>query len=167
MHFQVEQSLDAPVSVVIALFGDSEFASARAAASGALETDTVIHGNPPLEEFTVSIRRTMPTTGIRDDLAKLVGDTLAVNYTEVWEPHDSDSEHRTGTFAVDIVGVPARAHGSLEIAPENEGSRISIEAIVTANVPLVQTLVEEAITRSLTTAIEQELETASMWLSDS
>ncbi len=161
MHIEYAHRFAAPVSDVVAMYADEQFARARATATGASESDVLIDGTPD-DAFTVVIRRVTPTEGIRADVRGLVGPTIVINYTESWtEPSGDDRE---ATFAVEIVGVPARAAGTISLAPDADGSAIEINGSVTSSAFLVAAAVSRAVGEALATAIEQEFAAADAWL---
>ncbi len=158
-HF--EHRFDASPERVLAMYSDAEFAAARAVATGAIESDVVIDGEVD-NAFTVAIRRTMPTDDVQPDFKGFVGDTISVRYTEAWEAPDGDG--RVGTFALEIVGAPARAAGAIAIAPEGSGSIFTIDTTVSTSMPFLAQLVTEAVAEALERGIAQEFETADAWL---
>ena len=85
-----------------------------------------------------------------------------MRYSEAWEP--PEGADRVATFAVDIMGVPARATGSLCLISQGESTALSIKGSVTTHVPFLAGLVTKAIMDSLHDAISKEIEAADSWL---
>ncbi len=165
-HF--EHHFAATPAEVVAMYADTDFAHARATATGALSTDVVLDGKPPLGAFTLAIRRTMPTSDIQAEFRGLLGETLGVRYTEAWEPADAeDDDARAATFAVEIIGAPARASGTITVEPDGDGSLMTYDATVSASVPFLQQMVVGAVSDALARGLEAEFEAADEWLARS
>jgi hypothetical protein len=161
MHIDFTHRFAAPPRDVVAMYADEDFARTRASATGATDSDVLIDGGAD-EAFTVAIRRVTPTEGIRADMKGLVGPTIVVNYTESWSEPEGDS--RDATFAVEIVGVPARAAGTIALAPDGDGSVLTAEGSVSSSAFLVASAVSKAVAEALASAIEQEFAAADAWL---
>ena len=161
MELSFEHRFAAPIADVLAMFANEDFCRVRAEASGAIECDVLVDGKSE-ESFTTLIRRTLPTERIRPDFVPLVGKTLSVRYTEVWEEPAGDD--RSGTFAVEIVGAPARASGSYTMTEDRGETVLSATGAVTATLPFLAHLITEAIVKALTEATEAEFAAGDEWL---
>ncbi len=161
MLFESTHRFAATLGDVVAMYANEDFARERARATGATESDVLIDGSPD-GPFTVSIRRTTPTEGIRADVRGLVGPTIVINYTESW--NEPEGEGRDATFAVDIVGVPARAAGTIDLSRDGDATNLAIEGTVSSSAFLVAAAVSKAVCEALETAIRQEFEAADAWL---
>lgn len=161
-NLSTDHSFAAPLDRVIAMYASEEFTDQRGMAIGASECDTVVDGDASTS-FTVAIRRTLLTEGIQPEFKPFIGPSIAVRYTEAWEPPANDV--REGTFAIDIVGVPARAAGTLSLTSEGDTTRFSLRGAVTAHAPFLAGLVTQAIIDAVATGIDKELATADAWLS--
>jgi hypothetical protein len=163
MHFEHTHRFAAPVADVVAMYADEAFSRERARATGATQSDVLIDGTAD-GAFDVVIRRVMATEGVRSDFRGLLGSTISVNYTEAWTEPEGDS--RDATFAVEIVGAPARAAGSVTLEPDGAGSRMSVEGTVTSNAFLISAAVAQAVGEALAVGIKQEFDAADAWLAD-
>jgi hypothetical protein len=161
MHLEFTHRFAASVADVVAMYADEAFSRERARATGATESDVLIDGTAD-GAFDVVIRRVIETEGVRADFRGLLGSTISVNYTEAWTAPEGDS--RTATFAVEIVGAPARAAGSVTLSPEAMGSRMSVEGTVTSSAFLISGAVAQAVGEALANGIEQEFDAADAWL---
>ncbi len=157
-----DHSFSAPIERVIAMYANEEFAQERGMATGSSECDTVVDGDASTA-FTIAIRRILPTEGVQPEFRPFIGSSITVRYTEAWEPPNGD--RREGTFAIDIVGVPARAAGTLSLISEGDATSFSLRGAVTAHVPLLAGLVTQAIIDSVATSLDKELAAADAWLS--
>lgn len=156
-----DHSFEAPLERVVAMFASEEFARERGLSTGSTECDTVVDGDPA-SAFTVAIRRTLSTDGIQPEFRPFIGSSITVRYTEAWQAPGVD--RREGTFAIDIVGVPARAAGTLSLVAHDGLTDYSIRGTITAHVPFLASLVQKAILDSVNTGLDQELAAADAWL---
>lgn len=147
---------------ISALLADPSFASARSDAAGAAHADAIVDGTPATG-FSVSIRQSVPASSIPAEFRSFVGSQLNVRYTEVWDPATGDA--RTGTFAVEIVGTPGHAAGSLRLDPEGDGTRFTADGTVSVRIPLVGPMIEKAVANAVVKALREELTVADEWLS--
>ena len=161
MNVEIEHTFAAPLERVMAMFADPDFVRARSEGAGARNVEVVVDGEPGAN-FTVAVRRTMPTASVPQEFRGLVGDSLAVRYSEAWEEPDDDM--RDGTFAVEIVGVPARASGTLALVGRDAHTALSVEGVVKTTMPLLAGLIEKAIADALNSVLTSELQTADEWL---
>jgi hypothetical protein len=161
MHLKFTHRFDAPVADVVAMYADEAFSRERARATGATESDVMIDGTVDAA-FDVIIRRVVPTESVRAEFRGLIGSTLQVNYAEAWS--EPESETRDATFAVEIVGAPARAAGSLTLAPDGSGSRMSVDGTVSSSAFLISAAVAQAVGEALVAGIEKEFAAADAWL---
>jgi hypothetical protein len=156
-----DHTFGASLERVIAMYANEEFAHERALATGASECDTIVDGDPSTA-FTVAIRRIMSTEGIQPEFRPFIGSSITVRYSEAWEA--PGEERREGTFAIDIVGVPARAAGTLSLVARDGTTDFSIRGTVTAHVPFLAGLVTQTIIDSVSDGLVKELAAADAWL---
>ncbi|MFW2513098.1 DUF2505 domain-containing protein [Demequina sp. SO4-13] len=146
---------------ISALFADESFARARSDASGAAHSDAIVDGTPATG-FSVSIRQSVPASSIPSEVRPFVGSELNVRFTEVWDPATAGA--RTGTFAVEIVGTPGHASGSLRLDPHGDITQFTVDGAVSVRVPLVGPMIEKAVATAVIKALREELVTADEWL---
>lgn len=161
MNVEIEHTFAAPLERVMAMFADPDFVNSRSESAGARNVEVLVDGDADAE-FTVAVRRTMATSSVPQEFRGLVGDSLSVRYNEAWEAPDDDM--RDGTFAVEIVGVPARASGTLALVGRGDSTVLSVEGAVKTTMPLLAGIVEKAIGDALTTVLDAELQAADEWL---
>ncbi|WP_084104940.1 DUF2505 domain-containing protein [Demequina sp. NBRC 110056] len=146
---------------VSTMLADRTFAERRGAASGSGSPDVQVEGTVA-EGFSVTIRQQVPSSSIPAEFRSFVGSSLAVRYTEVWEP--AVGPDRTGTFAVEIVGAPGHAAGSLALVPDGDGTRFVAAGAISVRVPLVGAMIESAVGDAVVKGLEAELAVADAWL---
>lgn len=143
------------------MLADPEFVRTRATASGAVRPDAQVEGTPA-DGFTISIRQQVPSTTLPVEFRSFVGAEITVRYTEVWESLQGDD--RTGTFALEIVGAPGHASGSLALVPDPDGTRFVAAGAVVVRMPLVGAMIERAVADALIRGMRAELAAADTWL---
>jgi hypothetical protein len=161
MDVAVTHTFKAPLARVATLFASQDFSHERGLSTGATECDAVVDGDPS-GAFSVAIRRVMPTEGLQPEFKPWIGPFITVRYTEAWEPPNGST--REGTFAMEIVGAPARATGTLLLAQQGDDTTYTIDGSVTARVPFLGALVTQAVVTAIEHGLEQELATADAWL---
>jgi hypothetical protein len=162
MELAATHTFKAPLARVVAMYADEAFALARGSATGATECDAIVDGDAS-EAFSVAIRRVMPTEGLQPEFRPWIGPSVTVRYTEVWEPPRGTI--REGTFAVEIVGAPVRAAGTLSLSPEGDTATFTLQGTVTARVPFLGALVTQAVVDAVGYGLEREFATGDAWLS--
>ncbi|WP_062463411.1 DUF2505 domain-containing protein [Demequina soli] len=152
---------DAPLEDVWAMMTDRGFAHARAVAMGT-ETAEVDVDEPADGSRVVVLRADVPTSSIPPEIRSLVGRSLAVTYTEAWEP--PTEADRVGTFAVEIAGAPGHVAGAIGLTADGEATDLLATGDVTAHVPLIGSMVERAVASAVERALAAQLEAADAWL---
>lgn len=158
----------APMERVIAMLQDEECARARASAAGAADAEVYIDTHTD-GAFTVVIRRSVPSSSVPAEFRSLVGSDLAVRYTEAWLAPASVADAgagaaREGTFALEIVGAPGHARGSLVLKATPEGVAFGLAGDVQAPVPLLGPVVEKVVVGAIEGTLPKELAAADAWL---
>ena len=163
MRITYQHRFSAPLEQVVAMFRDESYARERALAAGATDADIA---TDDFEDgaFTVAVRRTVPSTSIPSEFRSFISSELVVRYTEAWAAPTADESSREGTFAVEILGAPGHARGSLVLKADGDGTAFGIAGDLQANVPLVGALVEQAIGGAITKSLPLELAAADAWL---
>lgn len=162
MHLQVTLSVPADPRTTGAMLADPAYVAAKVRASGAEELAVDV---APGEDgsFTVTTRRSLPTDQIPPQARAFVGSRLEVRQVEAWEPAAPDGS-RTGTVAVEIAGAPVRLTGTVVLSGDGDGSRITYDGDLRANVPLFGAAVEEAAAGAVRGALQAEEAVARDWV---
>jgi hypothetical protein len=162
MELATTHTFEAPLTKVAAMYADEEFAHKRGLATGATECDAIVDGDAS-GAFSVAIRRVMPTEGLQPEFKPWIGPSITVRYTEAWEPPRTD--RRDGTFAVEIVGAPVRAAGTLSLTPNGDRTTLALEGTVTAKLPFLGALVTQAVIDAVAQGLDREFAAGDVWLS--
>ena len=161
MRITHEHTFDATTDAVSAMLADPEFAVERGSAAGTQTPDVDVEGTVA-DGFTVVIRQAVSADSIPAEFRSFVGSELSIRYTEVWEPAQEEDRH--GTFAVEIIGAPGHASGSLELVAEGTGARFVVDGSVSVRVPLFGPMIEKAVGNAVLEGLRAELEAAEAWL---
>jgi hypothetical protein len=161
MELEAMHTFDAPLTTVVAMYSNEGFAAERGRAAGATECDAMVDIDPS-GSFSVAIRRVMPTEGLQPEFRPWIGPSVTVRYTEVWEaPGESQ---RDGTFAVEIVGAPVRATGTVSLAPHGNTTIFTLQGTVTAKLPFLAQLVTQAAIDAVEKGLDREFAAGDAWL---
>lgn len=161
MDISLTHDFHATPDDVSALFADESFAQARGDSAGSGHADAIVDGTPATG-FAVSIRQAVPAESIPSEFRSVVGSNLSVRYSEVWEPATAPA--RLGTFAVEIIGAPGHATGTLRLEPDGDITRFTVDGDVTVRIPLVGPMIEKAVATAVAKTLRKELSTADEWL---
>src|SRR5690606_1982969 len=164
VHLSVELRYPAPVPAVGAMLADEEFVRWRAAWSGGsgAHVEQVDVTGGPVEGFTVTVRRTLPTDQIPAHVRSFVGGQLEIRQAEAYEP-ERDGE-RAGTVSLEITGAPVRLTGTVTLSPEGDGTVQRYDGDVKASVPLFGSAIEQAAAEAVRTALAAEESAGREWL---
>lgn len=165
MRITYQHRFAAPIDRVVAMLRDESFARQRAAAAGAADADVAIDTAED-GSFTVAIRRDVPTSSIPQEFRGMVGSNLVVRYTEAWTAPDPTAEGREGTFAVEVIGAPGHARGSLALTPDGERTGFGLAGDLEAKVPIIGALVEKSVAQAIEKSLPLELAAADSWLAE-
>jgi hypothetical protein len=163
MRITHQHRFDAPIERVIAMLRDEGFAHERARAAGAADADVAIDRGED-GAFSVAIRRAVPASSIPAEFRSFVGSNLVVRYTEAWSAPSAEVVGREGTFAVEVIGAPGHARGSLVLTPNGNSTAFGLAGELEAKVPLVGAMVEKAVAGAIEKSLPLELAAADEWL---
>jgi hypothetical protein len=85
--------------------------------------------------LVLAVSRRLPE-GAPGPLARLLPEDGRVVQTDQWAPDDG-SGSRTGTWAVELAGAPARLGGAMRLEPSGTGSAYLVLGETKVSVPLV------------------------------
>lgn len=163
MRITHQHRFAAPIDRVIAMLQNEEALRLRSLAGGAVDADVLVDVDED-GSFTISIRRTVPSSSIPSEFRAFLGSDLAVRYTEAWDAPHPDIVGREGTFAIEIPGTPGHARGSIVLSPDGDGTAFGLAGEVSAPVPLVGPMIEKAVISSVADYLPRELAAADEWL---
>ena len=161
MRLHEEIAYPAAPAAVLAVLTDPAFLDAACRASGALEHSADVRSAGDAVE--VSVRRVLPTTGLPDGAARLVGSRMVLQQRTTWRP-GADGGHR-GALSLTIEGAPVTLTGEVVLRPSGEGGSVQVvDADLVAKVPLFGGAVERAAAPGLAAGLRGEGALAVQWL---
>ena len=164
MRLHEEIRYDAAVEAVFAVLTDPAFLDARCAAAGALEHSREVR--PSGAGTAVTVRRVLSTRGMPDFAARMLGATMTLTETTVWQAPDGRGERR-GATTLRIEGAPVTLTGETVLRPEGgAGSVQVVSGDLVAKVPLFGGKVEQAAAPALRAGVLAEGALAARWLAE-
>lgn len=161
---QLHVTLDLPTDVTTAgrMLADPDYVRAKVAATGDTDGEVVVAGTP-VDGFTVTTRRSLPTDQIPAQLRSLVGARIDVRQVEAWDEADEDGRH--GTVVVEVVGAPVRLSGRTSLrAVSPYACTLTYDGDLCASIPLFGAAVEKAAAGAVRDALAAEQAVAARWL---
>lgn len=164
MTMRVHETLTLPLSAAdaAAMYADPEYAAIRRDALGATSATSTVEGDPA-GEFTVRTELVLPTDRVPDVARRFVGSTLTVREVQSWSAPAADGS-RTGTSALEVVGMPAGMTGSTRLSADgDDASTLDIDGELTARVPLIGGRLEKAAVPYISSVLRVEQQAAATY----
>jgi hypothetical protein len=139
------------------LVTDTGYVQAVAEATGGQDIEV---GVDPTAEggAVVTSRRQLPAQ-VPAYARALVGERVGLTEVRSYSPAAPDGS-RTGTVQVQFDGVPVTIEGTLDLAPDTQGSAITLEAQVRATIPFVGGKIERFAAEQVTRFLHKEEQVA-------
>ena len=139
MAFTGDQTYDAPIDTVFALFVDPSVVAARYEAAGDRDIEIVecgLDGGSPRGETVVRTQRTVDID-LPGFARKVLKPTNTMVQVDRWSERDLDGA-RDGDFDIEVKGSPVKVRGTMRIEPTAEGgTRHTVEGKIEVKVPLI------------------------------
>jgi hypothetical protein len=160
MDLRTELRFDTDPVTVFAMFTDETYLARKAGATGAVRHEASVTRLG--DHVTVRLLRVMPPD-VPDFLRRLVGETIDLDQTDVWEPASSDGS-RTGSIRIDMGGAPVNLTGGMTLIGTAAGTSATVDAKVKASIPLVGARIEKAVHDAVVHAARIEERIGRAWL---
>lgn len=139
MAFTGDQTYDAPIDTVFALFLDPNVVTARYEAAGDRDLQILECGPDGSSARDETVIRTQRTVDV--DLpgfaSKVLKPTNTMVQVDRWSERDLDGA-RDGDFDIEVKGAPVKVHGTMRIEPTADGgTRHIVEGKIEVKVPLI------------------------------
>jgi len=85
----------------------------------------------------------LPADRLPDMVAKVLGKGLIIALTEAWGAPAADGS-RTSTLAADVKSAPVKVSGTETLAPQGEGSLLSMSGEVKSSIPFLGGKISQA-----------------------
>lgn len=136
MPFSGEQTYDATVETVAALFVDPDVVRDRYAEAGDRDLEILDCGADG-DDLVIHTRRTVDVEGLPGFASKVLKPTNTMEQVDCWDAPDADGA-RNGSFTIDVKGAPVRVSGTMRLEPTPEGgTRHTVSGKFDVKVPLV------------------------------
>jgi hypothetical protein len=160
-NMKFTQTYAADTSAVRSMLLDPEYIKARALATGALTVQHTLTVEPN-GEVTLIITRTLPSE-MPTFAAAIVGETLTITETQVWEP---EFLHQCfGKFSV-TFSAPLTFNGSASITSDADNTVVTTEGDFKASIPFMGGKVENLAKEQTERYLRKEREFAQIWLDE-
>ncbi len=128
MAFSGDQTYDAPIDTVFALFINPDVVTARYEAAGDRDIEIVEcgpHAGSPRGETVIRTQRTVDVD-LPGFASKVLKPTNTMVQADRWSERDLDGA-RDGDFDIEVKGSPVKVHGTMRIEPTaNGGTRHTV-----------------------------------------
>ena len=171
MDLRTEYRFDAGVEAVFGMFTDPEYQRQKLVDAGHTHVEIVECGATARGSCRIVSRRAV-AVDVPGVLKKVLPSTNSVTQTDEWEA-DPAGGARSGTWKVDIKGVPIHLSGTMRLEPGTSAktgrplktaSVETIDGVVKASLPLVGGKLEKLAYANFMDATAQEQDFSSRWL---
>lgn len=146
---------------VFAMMTTKAFQAQKCADAGALSHDAAISRSG--EKTRILVNRDLPTDRLPDFAKSLVGQTLSITETWVFEAAHVDGGHN-GSLRVEVKGTPIVLQAAVVLAPNGAGTLITIDGDLKASIPFFGGKIEKAAAPAVVGALRNEQRTGSHWI---
>ena len=161
MDVQTQYEFTAKVDAVMAMFGDPEYQRQKLIDAGHTNIEVPECGLADDGSLRIVSRRTV-AVDVPGALKRILKPTNTVTQTDVWQPGKRGP--RSGTWTVEIKGIPIHLSGTMQLAAKGSGSVETIEGVLKASVPLVGGKLEKLAHSNFLESTAQEQDFSARWL---
>ena len=133
MGVEVTYTYPAPLERVFPLFSDAAVLAARYEAVGATDVE-ILECEESATGLRVVSRRTVESA-VPDFAARFVQPHNTITQTEEWGPPDGSG--RSGTWSVEVRGIPVSMAGEMSLRTTPGGTEYRVTGRVSVGIPLV------------------------------
>lgn len=162
MDMHSELRYDAAPDAVFSMLTDEAFIERKTMAANAVRFEVSIQRNG--DGATIHLTRVMPPD-VPDFVRKFVGSTIDVKQTDTWGPPRPDGS-REGQIDLEMAGAPVTCKGRMSLTPDGTGTRVIIDGVLKAAVPLFGGRIEEAVHQGLMEVAKIEQRVGDEWLTE-
>jgi Protein of unknown function (DUF2505) len=135
MAFSGDQTYDAAVDDVYALFTDPEVVQARYEAAGDRDIE-ILECTAQGDGFVIRTSRTV-AVDVPSFARKVLKPTNTMVQTDTWSARDLDGA-RDGDFDIEVKGAPVHVSGEMRIEPTADGgTRHEVQGKLDVKIPLI------------------------------
>jgi Protein of unknown function (DUF2505) len=162
MDLKAEYRFEADAEAVFAMFTDPEYQRQKLTDAGHTHVE-VLECGPGADgsSFRIVTRRTV-AVDVPGVLKRVLTPTNTVTQTDEWAADQKGT--RTGTWKVEIKGVPIHLSGTMRLAAGKSGSVETISGVAKASLPLVGGKLEKLAGGNFNDSTAQEQDFSTRWL---
>ena len=162
MDLQTEYRFEAAADAVFAMFSDPEYQRQKLVDAGHTHVEVVECGpGADGSTFRIVTRRNV-AVDVPGPLKRVLSPTNTVTQTDEWA--EEDEGVRSGTWKVDIKGVPIHLSGTMQLEPAESGCVEAISGKAKASLPLVGGKLEKLAVSNFNDSTAQEQDFSNRWL---
>ena len=162
MDLTTEYRFEADTAAVFAMFSDPEYHRQKLVDAGHTHVEVLECGlGADGTTFRIVTRRTV-AVDVPGVLKRVLTPTNSVTQTDEWAPEKKGV--RTGTWKVDIKGVPIHLSGTMQLKAAKPGSVETISGAAKASLPLVGGKLEKLAAGNFNESTAQEQDFSNRWL---
>jgi hypothetical protein len=162
MDLKTEYRFDADADAVFAMFSDPEYQRQKLVDAGHTHVEVLECG--PVGDgttFRIVTRRTV-AVDVPGVLKRVLTPTNTVTQTDEWT--EAKKGVRSGTWKVDIKGVPIHLSGTMQLKAAKPGAVEAISGTAKASLPLVGGKLEKLAAGNFNDSTAQEQDFSNRWL---
>jgi Protein of unknown function (DUF2505) len=162
MDLQTEYRFEAKTDAVFAMFSDPEYHRQKLVDAGHTHVEVLECGaGADGKSFRIVTRRTV-AVDVPGVLKRVLTPTNTVTQTDEWAQENKGV--RTGTWKVDIKGVPIHLSGTMKLEAAKTGCVEAISGVAKASLPLVGGKLEKLAAGNFNDSTAQEQDFSTRWL---
>ncbi len=162
MDLKTEYRFEADAEAVFAMFSDPEYQRQKLVDAGHTHVEVVECGlAEDGKTFRIVTRRTV-AVDVPGVLKRVLTPTNTVTQTDEWG--EGTKGGRTGTWKVDIKGVPIHLSGTMQLKAAKSGCVETISGAAKASLPLVGGKLEKLAAGNFNESTAQEQDFSNRWL---
>ncbi len=165
MDVRTEYQFATDPDAVFAMFTDPEYQRQKLLDAGHQDVDVLECGLADDGKTTRIVTRRKVTVDVPGALKRVLSPTNTVIQTDAWDPAKGGA--RTGTWKVEIKGIPVHLSGTMRLQAAKGGSTEVIQGTLKASVPLVGGKIEKLAYSNFLEQTAQEQEFADRWIAGS
>jgi hypothetical protein len=164
MKFHHEMTYRAPTPAVYRMLTDPQFQEQRAKAGNPEQAESSVVTTPE-GDVIITVNRLLAVQ-LPGMLQRLTGDRVRILETQTWQDADPAATTREGHLSAGISGHPGGVEGTLQLLGSEGSTKVSLDAEIKVNVPLVGGKIEGFIAEMLIKFLTKEEELGRAWLGE-
>lgn len=115
------------------------------------------------KDFTLTTTRKLPTDRFPDIAKKILGKSMTINQTEIWE-HPNTNNTRNANITIKISNAPITVKGNITLQPKNtQTTQITLNGEISSNIPFMGKKIAETAKPFLEKALKLQITYLKQW----